>query len=80
MKHLLFLSGVPMRDLNDINLEVRMQDIVQMLSEEKGLANKIGAMKNTVFKNRALYSRERLLELYTWYESGAYAQLIRNHT
>ena len=80
MKHLLFLSGVPLRDLNDIDLEARMQDIVRMLSEEKGVANKIGTVKNTMLKNRVLYSRERLLELYNWYESGAYAQIIQIHT
>lgn len=80
MKYLIWLSGVPTRDLDSINIHTRVDEIVRSMQEDKGIADAVGNLKNTVFSSRGLYSRERFVELYNWYESGTYAQIIQAHT
>ena len=80
MRYLNWVSGVPSRDLDSIDVYDRVEEIVQSTKENKGFADTIGHVKNTVFSTRNMYSRERFLELYNWYESGMYAKIVREHT
>lgn len=74
------LAGVPLKDVDTIDLDARMEQIQRAGSEEKDFVESFGHLSATVFSERRAWASERFLELYLWCVSGAYGKVIQAHT
>ncbi len=80
MRYLTLLSGVPMKDLESVDLDARMEQIRFSDTEEKDLAEAWGHVGETLFNDRRAWTNERFVEMFNWHASGEYGRIIQAHT
>lgn len=80
MRYLTLLAGVPYKDVMNIDLDARMEQIQYSNTEEKAFAESWGQMGCTIFNNRKAWANERYVEMFNWYTAGQYGKIIQKHT
>lgn len=80
MRYLMLLAGIPYKECENINVYDYVEEISRNYDSKKSLAGTVGNLSLTVFSNRRAWANERIVELFNWYESGKYEQIIARHT
>lgn len=80
MRYLTLLAGIPLKDVESVDLDARMEQLHFSNTQEKDLVETWGHVGKTVFNNRRAWSNERFVEMYNWYASGGYGKIIQAHT
>ena len=79
MKHFCLLSGVPFRMLDEVDIQARMEQISNSLTNEKSFGESVGKLNSTLFNERRAWNNERFIETFNWYNSGEYGRIIQAH-